>query len=148
MLPRVTRRRFFETAAATGLVWPLLEHAAPAPFAAPAVYPVHFRKVAPWDSLSPYIEPGKDEFLIEKQVAEITAHLNRLLELGDLPLSPEFRGTSPMPVRHAQVADGVFRAEFNPADGGFRPGLQYWVRSLGQVRSARFFVLPQGRVRY
>jgi tetratricopeptide (TPR) repeat protein len=148
MLTRVTRRRFLETAAAAGLVCPLLEHAAPTPFAAPAAYPVHFLKATPWDSLFPYIEPGQDEFIVEKQAAEITVHLNRLLDLRDLPLSPDFQGTSPMPVRHTQVADGVFRAEFNPADQGFRPGLQRWVRSLGQVRSARFFVLPQGRVRY
>src|SRR5215471_9028979 len=144
MLPRVTRRRFFETAAAGGLVWSLPGHAAPAPIPVPAVYPVRFRKAAPWDSLFPYIEPGNDEFIVEKQAAEITAHLNRLLELRDLPLSPQFQGASPMPVQYTQVADGVFRAEFNPAEQGFRPGLKCWVRSLGEVRSARYFVLPRG----
>jgi Flp pilus assembly protein TadD len=145
MLPRVTRRRFFETAAAAGLVLPLAE---PAPAPAGAAYPVRFRKAAPWDSLFQYIEPGHDEFVVEKQAAEITSHLNRLLENRDLPLSPSFQGASPMPARQTHVANGVFRAEFDPTDKDFQAGLTRWVKSLGHVRSARYFVLPQGLVRY
>src|SRR5712692_3512963 len=142
MRSRVTRRRFFETAAATGLVWPLPERARAAP------YPVRFRKQNPWDALFPQIEPGHDEFVIEKQAAEITAHMNRLVELRLLPLAPDFQGASPMPVRHRQMADGVFQAEFDPADHGFREGLERWLDSAGRIRSARFFSLPRGRVRY
>src|SRR5579864_421941 len=148
MAPRVSRRRFIETAAATGLVWSLPAHAAPAPDSAPANYPVHFRKASPWDSLAPLIEPGQDEFTAEKDAADITAHLNRLLDLRTLPLAPDFQGASPMPVRHKQVADGVFQAEFQADDRAFREGLERWLESLGQVRSARFFVLPGSRVRY
>src|SRR5579864_8212340 len=148
MAPRVSRRRFIETAAATGLVWSLPAHAAPAPDSAPANYPVHFRKASPWDSLAPLIEPGQDEFTAEKDAADITAHLNRLLDLRTLPLAPDFQGASPMPVRHKQVADSVFQGEFQAGDRAFREGLERWLESLGQVRSARFFVLPGSRVRY
>src|SRR5690349_13089030 len=140
----VTRRRFLEAAAMAGLASPLREQAAPA--TASVTYPVRFRKAAPWDALARYLEPGQDEFTVEKEAAGITAHLDRLLELRELPLSPEFQGASPMPVRHKPVSDGVFEAEFNPDDQDFRSGLQRWVTSLGQIRSARFFVLPGGRV--
>ncbi len=148
MAPRLTRRRFLESAAATGLAWSLTERAAPAPFSATEPYPVRFRRTNPWDALSAYMEPGHDEFTIEKQAAEVSRHLDRLLKIRALPLAADFQGASPMPARHTPVAEGVFQAEFNPADHDFERGLVRWLDSLGQVRSARFFVLPRDLVRY
>jgi hypothetical protein len=51
-------------------------------------------------------------------------------------------------VRYRAVVEGVALAEFDPGDRDFEQGLKKWLDSLGQVRSARFFVLPQYRVRY
>lgn len=148
MHPRVTRRRFLEAIASAGLAWSLPQRAAPAPLAAPAAYPVRFKKSNPWDALLPFLEPGHDEFIEEKYAAEIAARLNRLLELRALPLAPDFTGSSPVPAGYKTIASGVREAEFNPADRDFSGGLGRWLDSLGQVRAARFYVLPRGRVRY
>ena len=139
---RLTRRRFLAASAAAGFSWTLPNPLPAAPF------PVQFRRPHPYESLYQFIQPGRDEFLIEKQAEEITLHLEKLLHQRSLPLSNDFQGTSPMPVRHRQVADDVALAEFDTADRRFEQGLAAWLDSLGQVRSARFFVLPHERVRY
>src|SRR5207237_5830762 len=127
--PMLTRRGFLEVTAAAGLTWPSPEQAAPAPSPAAAHYPVHFRKAAPWDSLARYLEPGHDEFTAEKEAAETTAHLNRLLELRELPLAADFRGASPLPVRYTPISEGVFSSEYDPHDQDFQSGLHRWVTS-------------------
>ncbi len=111
-------------------------------------FPVEFRKASPWDALRPLLEPGHDEFAIEKDAAEVTARWNRLFENGSVPLASDFRGASPMPAQYKKVADGVFEAAFDGGQSGFRAGLANWIAKLGQIRSARFFVLARGRVRY
>jgi len=136
------RRSFFAGIASAGLAWALPERSLAAPF------PVRFRRSHPYESLFPFIEPGHDEFAIEQQAAEITAHLERLPQTRSLPLSGDFQGISPMPARYTQVAEGVARAEFDPADRYFEQGLKNWLDSLGLIRGARFFVLPKDRVRY
>ena len=110
--------------------------------------PVRRVKSQPYESLFAYIEPGHDEFASEKRAAEISAHLERLPQTRTLPLSSGFQGGSPLPVRHHVVADGVVRAEYDTLDRQFEKGLTKWLESLGTVRSARFFVLPNNRVRY
>ena len=81
-----TRRRFL-SAAAGGLLWSYLPLRA-----APAQFPFHVRKRAPYESLFQFIQPGSDEYAIEKEAAEISALLNRLPDTGVLPLAPDFRG--------------------------------------------------------
>lgn len=135
-------RRGFVAGAAAGLLWSLPERAGCAPF------PVQFRKTFPYESLFQFIEPGYDEFVIEQRAAAIKEHLTRLPETGALPLARGFEGASPMPSRLKRVADGVFEAEFDSADRDFEKGVRSWVRSLGKIRSARFFVLANDRVRY
>ncbi|HZT30641.1 MAG TPA: FG-GAP-like repeat-containing protein [Bryobacteraceae bacterium] len=142
MADRVTRRRFLEGAAVLGL-W----EAGSAPLPA-APFPVHFRRSHPYEALFAFVEPGHDAFEGEKVAAEITAHLERLPQTRSLPLSPDFQGVSPMPARYRTVAEGVERAEFDPSDQGFERGLGRWLDSLGQIRAARFFVLPGENVRY
>ena len=138
----VSRRRFLESAAAAGLSWSLPQYVFAAPF------PVHFRSSHPYESLFQFVDPGHDEFVVEKEAAEITAHLDRLLQVRSLPLAADFQGLSPMPARYKTVAEHVSQAEFDPTDQRFEHGVKAWLSSLGQNRSARFFVLPQGRVRY
>jgi tetratricopeptide (TPR) repeat protein len=138
----LNRRGFLAGIAAAGFPWALPERALAAPF------PVRFRRSHPYESLFQFIEPGHDEFAIEKQAAEITAHLERLPQTRSLPLSADFQGRSPMPARYVDVAEGVARAEFDPSDKRFEQGLKNWLDSLGFIRSARFFALPKDRVRY
>jgi Flp pilus assembly protein TadD len=138
--PRFTRRHLFQ--AASGLVWSAPSCRAAAPF------PVQFRKASPWDTLRPLIEPGRDEFPVEKDAAEITARWNRLFAERSVPFAADFRGASPMPARYKKIADGVFDAEFDGAQDDFASGLQTWIVKLGRIRSARFFVVASGRVRY
>src|ERR1041385_3452537 len=77
---RVTRRRFLATSVAAGFSWALPNRLPGAPF------PVQFRRPHPYESLYQFIEPGRDEFLIEKQAQEITDHLEKLLHRRSLPL--------------------------------------------------------------
>src|SRR5207248_10909942 len=39
-------------------------------------------------------------------------------------------------------------AEFDHGNTDFETGLQKWIDSLGEIRAARFFVLPGDRIRY
>ncbi len=79
---------------------------------------------------------------------EIVAALRRFTETGALPLAAGFRGSSPMPARYRKVADDVFEAEFEAAGGSFEGGLRKWRESLGSIRAARYFALPDNIVRY
>jgi len=136
----MNRREFIGSLAASGLMRP--KHCAPAPF------PVRFRKASPHETLAAYIEPGSDEFAGEKSAMQIVSLLERLPDTHGLPLTADFRGTSPLPTRYRAVAADAFEAEFAPVSGGFDAGLRQWVARLGKVRNARYFVLPEGLVRY
>jgi tetratricopeptide (TPR) repeat protein len=137
----MNRRQFIGSLAAASCLRP--QHVAAAPF------PVHFRKPSPHELLAPYILPGSDEFPAEKTAMEIAAILRKLPETGALPLGPDFRGSSPLPKNYRPIAADVFEAEFDPnpqppTPNPFRP----WLASLGAIRSARFFVLPNDTIRY
>ncbi|HEY2012459.1 MAG TPA: FG-GAP-like repeat-containing protein [Bryobacteraceae bacterium] len=123
----LNRRRFIGGLAAAAMVRP--RHGAAAPF------PVRFRKASPHETLAKYILPGSDEFPEEKSAME-TVELLRSV--------PEFRGRSAIPARYRAVAADTFEAEFGTAQGTFRE----WFASLGKVRGARYFVLPDDTVRY
>jgi FimV-like protein len=109
---------------------------------------VRFRKSHPYESLYAFIEPGHDEFPAEKDAAVITQKLNAMVAARALPLARDFQGASPMPARYSDVAHDVAKAEYNYADKDFESGLRRWIASLGSIRGARFFVLPEGRIRY
>jgi tetratricopeptide (TPR) repeat protein len=141
----MNRRQFIGSLAASGLAWS--RHAAAAPF------PVRWRKASPYQALAPYILPGNDEFAGEKAAMEIAAVLRQLPHTQALPLAPDFRGASPLPVRYRAAAADAFEAEFDRGEldataGGFEAGLRKWLASLGTVRNARYFVLPGDTVRY
>ena len=135
----MNRRHFISSLAAATMLRP--GHSAAAPF------PVRFRKASPHETLARYILPGNDEFTIEKTAMEIASVLRRLPETGALPLAADFRGVSPLPVRYRPVGADAFEAEFDSA-APFEEGLRKWIASLGTVRNARYFVLPDNMIRY
>jgi len=139
-----TRRSFLTSAAAAGLTWSWPARSAPAS----TPFPVHFRKSSPYESLRPLLEPGHDEFTVEKEAADIEARWKRMPRTRSVPLAQDFRGASPMPAHYREIASGTFVAEFDPSDHRFAAGLETWIDNLGEIRTARFFSLPGQRLRY
>ena len=117
------------------------------PLAAATPWPVEFRKKAAHQSLEPYILPGSDGFLVEKEAAEIEQWLSQTLQTRALPIDSGFEGSSPMPQWWRSVAPDVVEAEYG-GGGAFADGLRRWVESLGEVRAARFSALPADRIRF
>jgi Flp pilus assembly protein TadD len=142
MAQSLSRRRFLQATAAAGL-WGTL----PRPLVAD-VFPVQFLKSSPYEELYQYIAPGSDEFAVEKEAAEITGFLGRLIDTRSLPLAEGFRGRSPQPTTYRKISEDVSEAEFAAEQGEFQENLRRWVASLGEVQSARYFVLGSNRVRY
>jgi Flp pilus assembly protein TadD len=93
-------------------------------------------------------EAAPEEFPLEKQALQIAALLKKLPETRTLPFAPGFYGISPMPSRYLNLAEGVSIAEYDPARTDVAAGLVQWLDSLGPVRAARFFVLPNDTVRF
>ena len=85
----IDRRQFLLGTSVAGLAGRLPELAAAAPF------PVHPRKIYPYEQLFSFIEPGHDEFTGERTAAAIVDVLDKLIGSRALPLDPEFRGVSP-----------------------------------------------------
>jgi tetratricopeptide (TPR) repeat protein len=139
----VNRRHFIGTVAAATLLRP-----SPAQVAVEVVRPR-----SQYEALLRDIEPGHDDFPIEREAFDIAAHLDALTQKRSLPLAPDFHGSSPLPLRYVPVADGVSRAEFDDAShvasiAAFDADLKKWLDSLGEILAARFFVLPEDIVRY
>jgi len=93
------------------------------------------------------VEAGTDEFKFEKEALEIEGKLSAMLRRRELPLASDFTGASLMPRRYRTIAPGVSEAEFG-AEGAFQVGLARWIQSLGNIRRAGFFILPENVVRY
>jgi hypothetical protein len=102
----------------------------------------------PADLLLRDIEPGQDDFPLEKEALEIAARLRSLIQTRSLPLAQDFRGVSPLAKAWAPVSEGVATAQFDHSDADFEAGLKNWLDGLGQIRAARFFVLPENIIRY
>ena len=139
-VPPIGRREFLAALASSGLLFPSRGFSA-------TRYPVRFRKPSPYDSVLAHTEPGTDEFPFEKEAQEIEERLRTVIRGAPLPLSDDFRGASPMPLRYKPIADGVAEADFGSEDD-FHHGLEHWIASLGHVRRSNFFVLPRNTVRY
>ena len=142
-----TRRKLLRSGAAAGMAactssWQ--SRAGPAP----AVFPVSFRKPNPYENLRALVEPGHDEFAMEREAAVIAARWSRMLVTRAIPLADDFRGASPLPARYKEIAKGTFAAEYDRTDRAFQTGLRDWIAKLGDIRSGRFFVLSGGRLRY
>jgi tetratricopeptide (TPR) repeat protein len=103
---------------------------------------------SPWETFLRDIEPSADEFPLEKQAFEIAAHLKRFPETGVLPFAPGLRGVSPMPVRYQTADYDVSRAEYGNSGASIAEGFAQWLDSVGPIRAARFYVLPEDIVRF
>ena len=92
------------------------------------------RTAAPYEALAKFAMPGGDEFPAEKAAMEREALLRDLLMERRLPVTPErvvYRSAAP------DVSLAAFGSQGQP-----------WAASLGDVQEARFYVLPDERVRY
>jgi tetratricopeptide (TPR) repeat protein len=140
----MTRREFLGGTAVAGFAywWPASATGAPVPF------PVHYRKPNPYEKLRPLIRPGHDAFVVEAEAAAITERWNRAVASGALPTADGFRGSTPLPKSYKEISDGVAVGEFDKTDRTFESGLKAWIAKLGSIRSARFIVLPQDRLRF
>src|SRR6185503_16023803 len=144
----MNRRQFLQTAlAGSGALWLPAQWTDSSPFQAPpqpAAFPVKFRKPSPYESAYAYIESGHDEFPEEKRVEEITALLLRAVEARSFPLTADFQGLPPLPVRYTTIESdsrnepAVRTAMFGAFDQPFAQSTRYWIESLGQIRSLRF----------
>jgi tetratricopeptide (TPR) repeat protein len=135
----IGRREFLAALASLGLV--------PSKGLGSTRYPVHLRKANPYDDVLARLEAGTDEFPFEKEALEIEGKLSSMLHGGELPVASDFIGASPLPLRYRTIAPGVSEAEFG-TNGAFQEGLAQWLQTLGNIRRAGFFVLPDNVVRY
>jgi tetratricopeptide (TPR) repeat protein len=87
---------------------------------ASAPFPVKFRQQPPYAPALSFVEPGQDEFPGEKVAMEIEARLRDAMRTGVAPSK-----------------DPRIAGAWNK-----------WRESLGEVRDARFFSLPDDKVRY
>jgi tetratricopeptide (TPR) repeat protein len=81
-------------------------------------FPVHYAKANPYDAVLRFIDPGSDEFKGEKDAIELELRLERMF------------------------GDQLNRYVAPP------PALSAWLAGLGEIREARVYALPDGRVRY
>ena len=133
----MNRRRFLVTVAAL----PALQNFCPrVTFAAESAH------AAPYLALKPFIEPGHDEFAGEKRAAEITAALHTALALKQLPVAHGAKLASICPASYKNLATDLSEAVFTPADSA--DGWSQWIASLGVIRRAQFFPLPNDIVRF
>jgi tetratricopeptide (TPR) repeat protein len=112
-----------------------------------APFSVRFRRQPPYASALAYILPGLDEFPGEKAAMEIEACLQTALQSGRLPCAEGLRSGSPSVHEYRNIAPGVAAAVFDEA-GDTASGWEKWRRSLGEIRTARFYSLPDDVVRY
>jgi tetratricopeptide (TPR) repeat protein len=134
----MNRRHFIGTAAAAAWL----------PRFSPASEEAAIHARSPWETLLRDIKPSTDEFPFEKQAGEIAAHLKLFSETGTLPFAPDLRGISPMPVRYQTAAKGVSKAEYGGSGTRIAEGFAQWLDTVGPIRAARFYVLPEDMVRF
>jgi FimV-like protein len=133
------RREFLAACAAAGL-WASKGHAA-------APFPIKFRQQPPWAPALAFVEPGSDEFTGEKGAIETESRLAKALLSGQSPIAPTCGGRSPAVREYRDIAPGVASAVFEDTED-VAGGWEKWRKSLGEIRSARFYVLPGDIIRY
>ena len=106
------------------------------------------RHTPPYLALERFIAPGNDEFQHEKTALQIVKSLENALRSMELPVGVSFQGSSPFPKSYRALAPDLEEAVFEPGDLNLAEGWKQWVQSLGQIRRAQFYVLPDGIVRY
>ena len=135
----VSRRQFLASAAAI----PAMAWLGSAP-----AFAEEPRHEAPYLGLKKFILPGNDEFTGEREAMDIAQALDATLRSMELPLSVSCRGFSPCPASYRALAHDLEEAVYDSSDAGIAEGWKRWVWSLGRVRRARFYSLPESVVRY
>lgn len=105
-------------------------------------------KSAPYLAFTKYILPGNDEFRGEREAFAIRDALDRAFRTKRLPLAPGAKTASPLPRSYRPLAPDLDEAVFDASDTGAAAGWARWINSLGNVRRADFFVLPENIIRY
>jgi tetratricopeptide (TPR) repeat protein len=106
------------------------------------------RRSATYLDLAKFIPPGHDEFQGEQEAAQIQQWLERAFEARELPLSVTATGVSPCAGSYQPIAADLEQAVFEPGQKDLQAGWRAWIQSLGEVRRAQFFLLPDNLVRY
>ncbi len=148
-MTRIPRRAFLAAPFLGALRW---THPARA-LTAGTSFPVALRKPAPHDALRKFILPGEDEFPEERTAMGIERRLGDAVENGsEIELAPGFEGASPLPAEYPVVVRNgrvtVQEAKYDAGQRDFRGDFAAWRKSLGACSRARFYVLPNNRVRY
>jgi hypothetical protein len=133
-------RREFLLAAAAFSGFARLCSAAPPPAAQ--------KQRATYLELVKFILPGSDDFHGEKEAAQVEESLKNAFASKQLPLHGAAKGASPRPQGYRTLSADLDEAVFDTAATGIQQGWQEWIASLGDVRRAQFFVLPDSFVRY
>ena len=93
----------------------------------------------PYLKVKAFINPGNDEFPGEKTAGEVKAALDTALKSKRLP------NALVCPAAYRALATDLDEAVFDGAKNG---SWEQWILSLGDVRRAYFFPLPENVVRY
>ncbi|MFL6351439.1 MAG: FG-GAP-like repeat-containing protein [Bryobacteraceae bacterium] len=106
------------------------------------------RHSPPYLALERFIAPGHDEFPQEKAASQIVESLAKAVRAMELPIAMACQGSSPCPKAYRSLAPDLEDAVFDLSDIAIEEGWRRWVRSLGNIRRAQFYVLPDNVVRY
>ncbi|MBV9294019.1 MAG: VCBS repeat-containing protein [Acidobacteriaceae bacterium] len=99
----------------------------------------------PYLALKRFILPGNDEFPEEKTASLIRDSLHQALRSGELP---DCSGSSPCPKSYRAIAPDLEEGIFDSNSGSVAEGWKRWIQSLGAIRRAEFYPLPEGIIRY
>ena len=136
----IRRRTFLASACAVPVLVRLLEP--------PPAYSEETIHQAPYLKLQSYLAPGHDEFHEEAAAMRAEAALQGAVRARALPVSTNFRGVSLLAASWRSAAPDVSVAVFKDGEALPDSGFTRWLDSLGSIRQARFFVLPDDVVRY
>jgi tetratricopeptide (TPR) repeat protein len=103
---------------------------------------------APYLALQPYVQPGQDEFPEELEAVQAEAALRTAVNSRKLPMASIVRGKSLVASNWKQVSPDVSEALFQESVEDTGASFARWIESLGSVRRAQFFILPEDTVRY
>ncbi len=97
------------------------------------------------------IEPGHDEFPLEKEAFEIASRLKRFDgDCARFPFAPgPARHLAAVRPLHAHCGGGrIHRRNTTLLPSDIAEGLVKWLDSLGKIRAIRFYVLPDNLIRF
>ncbi len=133
------RREFLTTFAAAAFFIQRIHASSP--------FPVRFRQQPQYGPASQLVEAGSDEFPGERLAMEIESGLQAGVQGGEVRFAENCGGFSPAASEYRAIAQGVSQAVYD-GSRDVASGWKKWLGSLGEIRSARFYSLPDNVVRY